>query len=153
ANSLAFGLRELAKDPESQEKLRMEIHSYVGGSKSSIAYDNLPLLNACIEVRRKIISKRYEYILLSRSQSRSLWKTRFLPSIYGITTSSGEKIMTLPIRKGQLVTMALGSYQRSLESVWGPDAHEFKLMRWLKGALYSEDAAHIGPYSSLCVYS
>ncbi|KAJ6532134.1 cytochrome P450 [Mycena vulgaris] len=49
ANSVTFGLRELAKDPEFQEKLRMEIHSYVEGSKSGIAYDNLPLLNAFIK--------------------------------------------------------------------------------------------------------
>ncbi|KAJ7928380.1 hypothetical protein B0H13DRAFT_1860575 [Mycena leptocephala] len=46
ANTLAFGLLELARAPELQEKPRAEIHS-MGGSK---AYDSMPLLNVFIKV-------------------------------------------------------------------------------------------------------
>jgi hypothetical protein len=47
---LAFGLVELAKHPEFQAQLRSEIHTVLGADRS-IAYDNMPLLNAFIKVR------------------------------------------------------------------------------------------------------
>ena len=51
ANTLAFGLRELAKHPEFQERLRVEIHSTMGRSVGAeFAYDNMPVLNAFIKV-------------------------------------------------------------------------------------------------------
>jgi hypothetical protein len=58
ANTLAFSLLELAKDPELQENLRAEIHATVGNARaSSVAYDNMPLLNAFIKVRPFIFPK------------------------------------------------------------------------------------------------
>jgi cytochrome P450 len=89
-----------------------------------------------------------------------------LPLTYGLTTTSDEKIAELPIRKGQVICVAIGSYNRyssipvhtesvhtlcRLESIWGPDAHEFKPSRWLDGTPYTADAPHIGPYSNLSV--
>ncbi|KAJ7274665.1 cytochrome P450 [Mycena rebaudengoi] len=71
-----------------------------------------------------------------------------LPLTYGLTTTSGKKIAELPIRKGQVICLAIGSYNR-LESIWGPDAHELKPSRWLDGIPYTADAPHIGPYSNL----
>ncbi|KAJ7256326.1 hypothetical protein C8J57DRAFT_1344433, partial [Mycena rebaudengoi] len=56
-----------------------------------------------------------------------------LPLTYGLTTTSGEKIAELPIRKGQVICLAIGSYNS----------------RWLDGIPYTADAPHIGPYSNL----
>ncbi|KAJ7292040.1 cytochrome P450 [Mycena rebaudengoi] len=137
ANTLAFGLRELAKHPDVQDQLRAEIHSSLG-SNSEIVYDNLPLLNAFIKETLRM------YPAEPISETMALEDT-ILPLTYGLATTSGEHITKLPIRKGELVLMALGSYQR-LESIWGPDAHEFKPTRWFEG---SPNALHIGPYANL----
>lgn len=125
ANTLAFGLRELAKHPDVQDQLRAEIHSSLG-SNSGIVYDNLPLLNAFIKVcidrivnycRRKLRPCRLQETLRMYpaepiSETMALEDT-ILPLTYGLATTSGEHITKLPIRKGELVLMALGSYQRS----------------------------------------
>jgi cytochrome P450 len=55
---VAFGLLELARVPELQEKLRAEIHSsHENARPSSIAYDSMPLLNAFIKVCTPAIDK------------------------------------------------------------------------------------------------
>jgi cytochrome P450 len=50
ANSIAFGLLELARQPDLQEKLRGEINSFLGANARNVTYDNMPLLNAFIKV-------------------------------------------------------------------------------------------------------
>jgi hypothetical protein len=52
---LAFGLVELARAPDLQEELRAEIYATLGsGRAGSVAYDNMPLLNAFIKVRAQM---------------------------------------------------------------------------------------------------
>jgi len=48
ANTLAFGLIELGKNPQFQDSLRAEIHAAVGTGYNNISYDSMPLLNAFI---------------------------------------------------------------------------------------------------------
>ncbi|KAJ7271618.1 hypothetical protein C8J57DRAFT_1226201 [Mycena rebaudengoi] len=49
ANTLAFGLVELVRDPELQKSLRAEIHAALGTDRHNIAYDSMPLLNGFIK--------------------------------------------------------------------------------------------------------
>ncbi|KAJ7248944.1 cytochrome P450 [Mycena rebaudengoi] len=142
ANTLAFALCELAKDPDFQVRLRAEINSSLAIESGN--YDNLPLLNAFIKETLRM------YPVGSLTEMMALEDTS-LSLTYGLTTTSGEKIAELPIRKGLVVCVAIGSYNR-LESIWGPDAHEFKPSRWLDGIPYSADAPHIGLYSNLFVF-
>ncbi|KAJ7245300.1 cytochrome P450 [Mycena rebaudengoi] len=142
ANTLAFALCELAKDPDFQARLRAEINSSLAIESGN--YDNLPLLNAFIKETLRM------YPAESISEMMALEDTS-LPLTYGLTTTSDEKIAELPIRKGQVICVAIGSYNR-LESIWGPDAHEFKPSRWLDGTPYTADAPHIGPYSNLLTF-
>jgi hypothetical protein len=89
-----------------------------------------------------------------------------IPLSDGITTSKGELISHLPVRKGQIVNLGIASYQRfvgsrgcrghsvfvhirRLESRWGDDAHEFKPSRWLDGGAVKGEA--VGPYANLWV--
>ncbi|KAJ7249962.1 cytochrome P450 [Mycena rebaudengoi] len=129
ANTLAFALCELAKDPDFQARLRAEINSSLAIESGN--YDNLPLLNAFIKETLRM------YPAGSFTEMMALEDTS-LPLTYHC----------LPIRKGQVMYVAIGSYNR-LESIWGPDAHEFKPSRWLDGVPYTADAPHIGPYSNL----
>ncbi|KAJ7860918.1 cytochrome P450 [Mycena leptocephala] len=142
ANALAFGLHELAKHPEFQERLRDEIHSIIGQcSGVDVAYETMPLLNAFL----KEIMRLYPSGPLSEQIAV---KDTFLPLANGITTTTGEHITKVPVQKGQIVTLALASYQR-LESVWGADAHEFRPERWLADKPFNGEA--LGPWANLCV--
>ncbi|KAJ7256287.1 cytochrome P450 [Mycena rebaudengoi] len=142
ANTLAFALCELAKDPDFQARLGAEINS--SPAIESGNYDNLPLLNAFIkETLRMYPAESITEVMVLEDTS--------LPLTYGLTSTSGEKIAELPKRKGQVICLAIGSYNR-LESIWGLDAHEFKPSRWLDGIPYTADAPHIGPYSNLFVF-
>ncbi|KAJ7091293.1 cytochrome P450 [Mycena crocata] len=139
ANTLAFGLVELAKDLKFQEKLRAEIHGAVGLGRDNVAYDSMPLLNAFIKETLRLYPAGP---LLDRVTTQDA----LIPLAESITTSTGEHISQIFIRKGQLVTAAIASYQR-LESRWGVDAHEFRLSRWIDGTISKGEA--VGPYANL----
>ncbi|KAF7364447.1 Cytochrome P450 [Mycena sanguinolenta] len=71
-----------------------------------------------------------------------------IPLTCVMRTSTGKLINQISVRKGQIVYMAIASYQR-LESLWGKDAHEFRPSRWLDGTAYQGHA--LGPYANLFV--
>ncbi|KAJ7256309.1 cytochrome P450, partial [Mycena rebaudengoi] len=127
ANTLAFALCELAKDPDFQARLRAEINSSLAIESGN--YDNLSLLNAFIkETLRMYPAESITEVMALEDAS--------LPLTYGLTTTSGEKSPSCRYEKARL------------ESIWGPDAH-VKPSRWLDGIPYTADAPHIGPYSNL----
>ncbi|KAF7358688.1 Cytochrome P450 [Mycena sanguinolenta] len=120
-NTIAFGLLELAKNPRFQDELRSEIHSIAGGSP---AYDK-PLTD------------------------RMALRDVVIPLSETITTRTGQRISQIPVRKGQIVTVGIASYQRQ-EARWGETPHEFRPARWLDGAVSKGNA--IGPYSNLLTF-
>jgi len=140
ANTLTFALLELAKAQGLQEKLRAEIHSTVGGARAgSVAYDTMPLLNAVIKESLRL----YPAEPISE---RIVVQDTVIPLAHSITAAKGERVSHIPVRKGQIMTLAIASYQR-LESHWGEDADEFNPSRWLDGGAYKGEA--VGPYANL----
>ncbi|KAJ7090666.1 cytochrome P450 [Mycena epipterygia] len=139
ANTLVFALLELATHPEFQEKLRVEIHSTVGGGHGNVAYDNMPLLNAFIKEALRVYPA-------AAMVDRVAVRDTVIPLAESITTTTGERVSEISVQKRQLVTLALASYQR-LESRWGEDANEFKPSRWIEGTPYQGEA--VGPYANL----
>ncbi|KAJ7866838.1 cytochrome P450, partial [Mycena olivaceomarginata] len=140
ATTLSFGLIELAKAPEFQEKLRAEIHATMGIVRTdSVAYDSMPLLNAFIKEALRM------YPAEAITERMALEDT-VIPLGDGVMTAKGEHISHLPIRKGQIVSLGIASYQQ-LESRWGQDAHEFKPSLWLDGGASKGEA--VGPYANL----
>ncbi|KAJ7762310.1 cytochrome P450 [Mycena maculata] len=145
ADALAWCLYELAKDPEYQWKLRVEIEHFKGLSSSEgrpMEYDAMPLLNAFLKETLRVYSAAP---YLDRIASEDL----VIPLADGITTTSGERISCLPVRKGQFIAVAIASYHR-LEALWGPDADEFKPSRWLDGDPCKGQA--LGPYAHLLTF-
>ncbi|KAJ7860042.1 cytochrome P450 [Mycena leptocephala] len=69
-----------------------------------------------------------------------------IPLTDSLTTLTGNRVSEVPVRKGQIVTLAIASYQR-LESRWGADAHKFNPSRWLDRTPYRGEA--LGPYANL----
>ncbi|KAF7349931.1 Cytochrome P450 [Mycena venus] len=142
ANALAFGLLELARHPDFQEKLRAEIYSNLGANATNMAYENMPLLNAFLKETIRL------YPAIPHTERLALEDTA-IPLGERITTSKGERITHIPVRKGQLVTVAIASYQR-LASRWGMNPHEFNPSRWLDGETSQGDA--VGPYANLLTF-
>ncbi|KAJ7200421.1 cytochrome P450 [Mycena pura] len=107
ANTLAFGLLELGRNCALQDQLRSEIHSTVtlGVGDSNVAYDAMPLLNAFI----KEILRVYPAECFS---DRVAVQDTVIPLAESIVTAGGEHITAVPIRKGQILTIAIASYHR-----------------------------------------
>ncbi|KAJ6554167.1 cytochrome P450 [Mycena capillaripes] len=105
ANAVAFGLLELARDADFQDKLRAEIHSTIGKGAKNIVYDNMPLLNALIKETLRLYPAGP---LLDRVPTEDT----IIPLKEAIVTSAGERISQIPVKKGQLLTVAIASYQR-----------------------------------------
>ncbi|KAJ7920916.1 cytochrome P450 [Mycena leptocephala] len=143
ANTIGFGLLELARNPELQKILRAEIHSAVGAAGlGNIAYDRMPLLNAFIKESLRV------YPAEPLTDRIALQDTA-IPLSESIISSTGEQISEIPVRKGQMVVVGIASYQR-LESRWGEDAHQFRPSRWLDGTISKGEA--IGPYANLLTF-
>ncbi|KAJ7815610.1 cytochrome P450 [Mycena leptocephala] len=138
-NAVSFALLELARSRAIQERLRAEINETLG----AVAYDNMPLLNAVIKETLRL------YPGLPMSE-RIAVSDAVIPLKIPVTSSEGEQITAIPVRKGQLVTVATASYHR-LASRWGNDSDEFKPSRWIDGTIQDENI--IGPYANLGVFS
>lgn len=141
ANTVAWSLYELAKNPELQEKLRAELNE--AGPDESVDYDRLPILNALL----KEILRLYSTV---PQTERVAAKDSVLPLSAPITTPAGKVITEIPVKKGQHLVIAISSYHR-LTSVWGDDAEEFRPERWLDGTAAASGAS-IGPYSNLLAF-
>ncbi|KAF7333967.1 Cytochrome P450 [Mycena sanguinolenta] len=139
ANSLAFGLLELARHPDLQNKLRDEIGATIAGSGGAVAYDNMPLLNAFIKETLRF----YPATALSE---RVALQDSVIPLTQAITTSSGKKIDAIPVSKGQVVVLGIAAYQRH-DSRWGANSEDFDPERWLDGRV--RQGTTLGPYANL----
>ncbi|KAJ7662847.1 cytochrome P450 [Mycena polygramma] len=134
ANTLSFGLLELARAPDFQNQLRREI------LQNGVAYDGMPLLNA-------FIKECFRFYPAEPITDRIAVQDIVVPLSESITATTGERLSHISIRKGQIVTLAIASNQR-LESRWGEDAMEFKPSRWLDGTAYKGEAT-AGLYANL----
>ncbi|KAF8149258.1 cytochrome P450 [Mycena galopus ATCC 62051] len=138
-SSISFGFLELARHPEFQEELRAEIHHFRRNQSDGFVYDNMPLLNAFIRETLRLHPA-------GPLQERVAVQDTVIPLTANIKTSIGEPTNQIMVREGQVVYVAIASYQR-LETLWGEDAHEFRPSRWLDGTAYQGQA--LGPYPNV----
>ncbi|KAJ7205225.1 cytochrome P450 [Mycena pura] len=138
-NTLLFALVELARNPQFQDRLRAEIHAAIGTDPTNIPYDSMPLLNAFIKETLRMYPTEP---VTDRIASEDV----VLPLSESVATTAGEHINQIHIRKGEMVTLAIASYQR-MASRWGADADVFRPTRWLDGTVSQGEA--VGPYANL----
>ncbi|KAJ6601149.1 cytochrome P450 [Mycena vulgaris] len=143
ADALAWCFHELAKDPDYQRRLRAEVETSRNSSGGrQMDYDAMPLLNAFLKETLRVYPAA-PYL------ERIAGEDCLIPLAHEITTTSGERISHLPVRKGQFIAVAIASYQR-LEVLWGSDADQFKPSRWLNGDPCKGQA--LGPYAHLLTF-
>ncbi|KAK7027704.1 cytochrome P450 [Favolaschia claudopus] len=141
-SAIVFALLELAKHQSFQDELRAEVHHFAkikSNSEAGFSYDNMPLLNALIKESLRINTP-------GAAQERAAIVDTVLPLSNPIRLLNGEMLHSIPIRKGQVVTVAAASYHRN-EVLWGDDAHKFRPSRWLDGTAFHGRA--LGPYANL----
>ncbi|CAK5267277.1 unnamed protein product [Mycena citricolor] len=114
ANTLAFTLIELARNPALQDQLRTEIHARAPGQ----SYNQLPLLNA-------VVKEALRMFPAEPVTDRLAYEDDIIPLSAPVLDRHGRKIECIPVRKGQVVTMAIASYQRWR---WRPDGDQ---TRWI----------------------
>ncbi|KAJ7743663.1 cytochrome P450, partial [Mycena olivaceomarginata] len=141
ANALAFGLLELARHPDFQDKLRAEIYANSAAIVADLAYENMPLLNAFLKETLRL----YPAVPIA---DRVGLEDAIIPLGESIVSSNGEHINQIAVRKGEVLALGIASYQR-LASRWGKNPHEFNPSWWLDGDTYQGDA--VGPYANLRV--
>ncbi|KAJ7926314.1 cytochrome P450 [Mycena leptocephala] len=125
-NAVSFALLELARSRAIQERLRAEINeTWVG----SAAYGWFWWLRFGSAVHLQETLRLYPGVPMSE---RIAVSDAVIPLKGPVTSSEGEQITAIPVRKGQLVTVATASYHR-LASQWGNDSDEFKPSRWIDG--------------------
>ncbi|KAF7430178.1 hypothetical protein PC9H_005878 [Pleurotus ostreatus] len=146
AASIAWILYELAKRPEEQAKVWEEIahvRSLNHGELTPADYDSMPFLNA-------IIKEGLRYHAISPLLYRNSGVDDVIPLSQPITSSSGDVITEVPVRKGQRIIFCIGSYNR-LPEVWGADADSWNPARFL--TLNQKKQIPVGLYGNTLTFS
>ncbi|KAF7368286.1 Cytochrome P450 [Mycena venus] len=93
ANTLAFGLVELSRNPELQEALRTEIHATLSTSGSSVMYNSMPLLNAFIKETLRMFPPL-------PFPDRMAVRDAVIPLSENIVLKTGEHVKQIPCPQG-----------------------------------------------------
>ncbi|KAL0066804.1 hypothetical protein AAF712_006203 [Marasmius tenuissimus] len=137
--SVIFTLLELARHPEVQWKLRQELQELNEFTPDNIS--NLPYLDAVTKegLRMHAASPRTDRIALVDD---------VIPLSKPMTTTSGEKITSIPIKAGQIIQIPTGCINLNPD-VWGRDAGQFQPERFITpGGLPAVDQLPHGPYGN-----
>ncbi|KAJ7766206.1 cytochrome P450 [Mycena metata] len=122
--SLTWALVELARHPEMQDKLRKDLATFNTDPTWDQLVSELPYLDATVlEVLRL-------HPPVDKS-AREAAHDDVIPLGTPIVTPSGQTISSIVIGKGTSVVAPIRCMNRS-ESLWGPDAKEFKPERWFQ---------------------
>ncbi|KAK0480321.1 cytochrome P450 [Armillaria novae-zelandiae] len=128
ASTLSWLLYELCNHPEQQNRIRQEIaavRARVGaeGELSSADYDSMPFMNA-------VIKETLRFHPIVPAIMRVAGSDDAIPLLEPVTTSSGAKLTSIPVKKGQLIQLGIGYYNRH-PTVWGPTANVWNPDRFL----------------------
>ncbi|THU99204.1 PAH-inducible cytochrome P450 monooxygenase PC-PAH 1, partial [Dendrothele bispora CBS 962.96] len=148
AFSITYLLYELSRHLEDQTQVFHEIRNLraqIGQDTvpSSNDYDSMPYFNAVIKEALRLHS------ILGDVQREAL-NDDVIPLEFPVTTTAGEIINQIPVRKGQRIHMSLGASNR-LNCVWGPDASDWNPSRFLEPGYRRVSGTSVGVINNLCI--
>ncbi|KAI0249650.1 cytochrome P450 [Lactifluus subvellereus] len=147
ANTLTWFFWEMARHPESQERVREEIAAvYERTNKAELSVadlDSMPYTEAALKESMRLNPIVW---MLGRVASRD----DVIPLAFPITTTSGEQVSSIPVKKGTAIDLAIHVYQR-LPEVWGEDAEEWNPDRFLNAE--NSKQTSVGIYGNLLNFS
>ncbi|KIP03776.1 hypothetical protein PHLGIDRAFT_31651 [Phlebiopsis gigantea 11061_1 CR5-6] len=130
ANTVSWLLWELAKHPEFQEKLRVEIvqkrSEVIARGDADFAMEELESMRYLQAAMKETL--RYHNIVYHLF--RVAEQDDIIPLANPIRTKTGEFITEIPVSAGQVVAPNIAVYNR-LPEIWGEDAHTWNPMRHL----------------------
>ncbi|KAK0495222.1 cytochrome P450 [Armillaria luteobubalina] len=147
ASTLTWLLYELCNHPEQQNRIRQEIaevRARVGaeGELCSTDYDSMPFMNA-------VIKETLRFHPINPAIMRVAGSDDVIPLLEPVTMSTGAKLTRIPVKKGQLIQLGIGYYNRH-PTVWGPTANVWNPDRFL-GELGK--TTPVGVYANLLSFS
>ncbi|KAF9238219.1 cytochrome P450 [Melanogaster broomeanus] len=126
SGALSRILLTLAQHPEAQDRLREEL-TQAKADKGDLSYDdlvNLPILDAVCRETLRLYPP-------ATSVSRTARKDILLPFSTPIKGTNGAEMHDIVVPKGTDIIISILAANRNRE-IWGEDALEWKLERWLK---------------------
>jgi cytochrome P450 len=84
--------------------------------------------------------------------TRQAVEDQVIPLSQPLKLSDGRSITEIPVSKGQNIWINFPGYNR-LPSIFGENAHEFNVDRWLDNRLGDLQAGSVGVYGNLITFS
>lgn len=149
ASTLSWFLLEIARHPESQERIRAEVAAIfrrIDGSGAELSTADLDSM-AYTQAALKESMRLHPIIWML---SRVAGQDDTIPLAFPVTTKSGRLVSSIPVKKGTIIDIAFHAYQR-LSEVWGEDAGVWNPDRFLNSENVKQTP--IGVYGNLLNFS
>jgi len=151
ANTISFGLWELAKNVDMQSRIRTEINKMQqllkeqGRSEIGIDdYEGMPLFSAFIKETLRCHP-------IGHSASRVAFQDCIIPLSKPVKLTTGEIVTEIPVSKGQKIQINVPGYNR-LPEFFGENSYEFDMNRWLDSRSDIKRPRGIGMYANLITF-
>ncbi|KAH9071037.1 cytochrome P450, partial [Lactarius deliciosus] len=147
AKSLTWYFYEIARNPGCQERVRTEIAS-IRAKKcgEDLSATDLESMSYTLATMKEVLRLHPTVYTMPKEATQD----DVIPLSSPIVTKSGEQISSIPVRKGTLVDLAVGVYNR-LPEIWGADANEFKPERFLD--IDKSNRSNVGIFGNLMTFS
>ncbi|KAI9446037.1 cytochrome P450 [Lactarius indigo] len=152
ASTLTWYFYTIAKHPEAQVRIREEI-ALIRARAAEEEYTIADLDSMAYTLATLKESMRLDPIIWYAARVAS--RDDVLPLAFPITTKSGERITSIPIKKGTPIDISPAVYNR-LPDVWGEDANEWNPERFLDPLRVfnlKEASSNIGIFSNSMSFS
>ncbi|VDC07112.1 unnamed protein product [Peniophora sp. CBMAI 1063] len=150
ALSLTWWLWELSKHPEWQSRVREEVRAVRrnlterGDGEFSIGdLEGMSVMHATLKEAVRLNPIVWGLVRVAGQDD-------VIPLLTPITTTSGQQISTIPIRKGQNIDISIAMYNRN-PVVWGEDADIWNPERFMN--INKASQTSVGVYANLLTFS
>jgi len=152
ANTLSFALWELAKDVDLQCRLRQEmtetLHRVQGNGKTEIGFDEYESMHLLVAFMKEV----FRFHPVGFVGGRQAMENSVIPLSSPVMLESGNLVNEIPVSKGQQIWVNIPGYNR-LPEIFGEDADEFNVDRWIRNGGKPTVEHGVGVYSNLITFA